>query len=127
MDHDSLPSAPDVTDITTESGNRNDAVEYDPETDTYRASFDSATGSVTDAVISTVAVVSGTEPLELPPLYADVDPDSLEALIGSTASGPETADIHVSFGFYGCDVTVHSYGIIAVQPAPDGRDRSPGE
>jgi hypothetical protein len=95
---------------------KREALEYSAETDTYRASFDSSSESVCTAVISTVAAVSETKPMELPPLYSVCDPDALAALVTPTVIGPPNGDVHVSFTFAGYTVTVHDYGVIAVQP-----------
>lgn len=112
-----LPPSPDVTEIEWDSVEKNEEVEYCPETDTYRASFDSDSKSVCEAVVSTVAVISETRPTELPPLYSVIDPDALETVVESTGPGPSSSDTHVSFTFDGYTVTVHSYGIVAVRPA----------
>lgn len=95
-----------------------DAIEYDPETDTYRATYDGSTESASTAVVSTVAAVAEVGPLEIEPLYATVDPDALDALMDPVVSGPSRGDIRVTFSLAGHDVTVHSYGIVAVRP-PD--------
>lgn len=109
------PAAPDVTDSHWESLHKQDAVEYDPDSEIYRTSFDSASQSVGEAITSTVAVVSETPPLELPPLYSVIDPEAVERLVGRPESESSSSDTHVSFAFNGYDVTVHSYGIITLQ------------
>ena len=110
------PATPDVTESQWNSIEKREVLEYSAETDTYRASFDSSSESVCMAVISTVGVVSETKPMELPPLYSVCDPDALAALATPTVVGPSNGDIHVSFTFAGHEVTIHDYGIIAVQP-----------
>ena len=110
------PSTPDATESQWHSIEKREVLEYISETDTYRASFDSATESVQTAVVLTVAAVSQTRPMELPPLFSVIDPDAVEALVESAVADPSNVDIHVSFVFNDCNVTVHSYGIIAVQP-----------
>jgi len=110
------PPAPNMSDSQWSTIEKREALEYSAETDTYRASFDSNSESVCTAVISTVAAVSETKPMELPPLYSVCDPDALAALVTPTVVGPSNGDIHVSFRFAGYKVTVHDYGVIAVQP-----------
>ena len=122
MEHSAPPPAPDVADLNAESADPSEAVEYHPDTETHRVSFDSSTESVCKAIISTVAVVSETKPLELPPLYSAVDPDALEALLERNVPGPQNADIHISFTFTEWEITVHSYGVIAVQPRQENQD-----
>ena len=113
------PPAPDVSDSQWDSIEKYDVLEYDANTGTYRASFDSTSESVCAAVIATVAAVSETTPTELPSLYSVIDADAVEALVESTVAGPPNGDVHVSFTFNECDVTVHTYGIIAVQPSQE--------
>lgn len=110
------PPVPDVATTEWDAIKKRDILDYDAETDTYRASFDSAKETVCMAVIAVVAVVSDTSPAELPPIQSVIDTDAFDQLIESAATGPSTGDIHVSFTFAGCSVTVHSYGIIAVHP-----------
>lgn len=124
MEHSSPPPAPDVADLNAESTDPSEAVEYHPDTETYRVSFDSSTESVCKAIISTVAVISEKEPVELPPIYSAVDPDALEALLERNVTGPQNADIHISFTFTEWDITVHSYGVIAVRPHQDDQGRA---
>jgi len=109
------PSAPTI-DNSDWDGNKKDALGYNAEFDTYRASFDSDSRSTTEAVISTVGVVSETKPLELPPLYSVIDPDALEGMVQPAVRGPSNGDSHVTFTYVDHTVTVHSYGIITVQP-----------
>lgn len=92
-----------------------EAIEYHPETDSYRGRFDSSAESVTTAVVSMVAKVAENDPLEMEPLYSAVDPDALNDLITSVPSDPSHPDLEVTFAFDDYDVTVHSYGVIAVQ------------
>lgn len=89
------------------------AVEYDSETDTYRASCDS-TGSMSLAIISTLAAVSGTDPRESEPLYATVDPDALDSLV-STAGD----DIRIAFEHAGYHVVVDGTREITVAESDD--------
>lgn len=107
---------PDKGDCKRESIEECDAIEYDTETDTYRALFGSPTDSVTLVVASTVAMVSETEPTELPQLCSVVDTDALETLMQPVNRDPTGGDVTVSFTFYDHYVTVKSYGVVRVQP-----------
>ncbi|WP_415381354.1 HalOD1 output domain-containing protein [Halosimplex sp. TS25] len=115
------PPAPNTTGGDWTATRKRDAIEYNPESDTYRFSFDSD-DSVSMAVVSTVAVVSETEPMELPPLYSVCDPETLETVVQPAIHGSSNNDVHVRFTFNDCTVTVHSYGIIIVQPPEAGND-----
>lgn len=93
-----------------------EVLEYDVETGTYRASFESDRATIGETIILVVAAVTGTDPLELPLLYPVLDPETVERLVDSSVAGSTSGDLHVSFTFADCDVTVHSHGIIAVRP-----------
>lgn len=112
------PVASDLSDGQWDSEDAYEAIEHHSETDTYRTSFDSTTDSVALAVVLSVAAVEETNPQELPSLSSIVDWNALEALIQPEETQSEK-DRHVTFNFVGYQVTVHSYGIIAVRPAHD--------
>lgn len=104
------PSIPDVTETRWESVEKQDVLEYDAGTGTYQATFDRNTESVCTAVVSAVAVVSGTKPMELPPLASTIDTDALESLIG-----PPRGAERVTITFHGYEITLQKDGLIAVQ------------
>ena len=120
------PPAPNTTGSDWNATGKREAIEYNLESDTYRVSFDSD-DSVSMAVVSTVAVVSETEPMELPPLYSVCDPEALETVVQPAIHGPSNNDVHVRFTFNDCTVTVHNYGIITVQPPEAGNGGPEGE
>jgi len=70
---------------------------------TYRISDEEAPS---DAVVLTVAAVTGTPPTELDPLYEYVDPDCLDAVMGSVAGGSTTSTPVINFRYERCLVTV---------------------
>ena len=116
MENDPPPAPPEVSELDVGSIDRSEAVDYSPETDTYRASFGGSTESVSMAVVSTVAVVTETEPTAMPTLNAAIDPEALDRMVQRRNRASTANDFHVSFEYAGCTVTVHSYGIIAVRP-----------
>lgn len=61
---------------------------------------------VSERVIHAVADETGTDPLDLPPLYETIDPDALDALIDSLSDG------ELTFRYTGCAVTIESTGAI---------------
>lgn len=109
------PSIPEIAELQDPTFEQKDALEYDPETDCYRASFDIGSESVCWAIVSVVAAISGTRKTELPSLGSVVDADALNALLSSSLSDQSPGDVHVTFDYDGHEVTVHSYGIITVQ------------
>ncbi len=45
------------------------------------------TDEVSERVVTGVAALEGTEPVELPPLFDAIDPDALASVFATTASG----------------------------------------
>lgn len=80
---------------------------YDATSDTYHVSLEED-GSVpiSVAVIRAIASITGSDPLDLEPLAAYVDPDSLEA----TFEGPlaRASPPSISFTYVGYRITVDS-------------------
>lgn len=64
--------------------------------------------STADRVVQVVADHTDTDPLDLPPLYDAVDPDSLNAFVAQLHSGT------VDFGYAGYDVSVDSDGVVTL-------------
>lgn len=68
----------------------------------------------TEQVIRTVAETTGTDPLELPPLYNTIDPDALDTLVEGMTTGS------ISFTYTGCNITVQSDGTVSIDvPSAD--------
>ena len=81
--------------------------------------------SFTDAVVNAISEYTGIDPVPtqdrgdgthvLDPLYSAIDPDALENLFRQTAT-KSRGDRRVDFEVDGYSVTVHSYGIIHIEP-----------
>ena len=111
------PRVPTTADTCWEAIEAGEVLEYDADRDVYRASFDSDSEGASSAVVSAVAAVAGTSPVEMPPLYSVVDPDALETLVdGPAVSRRSSSDTHVSFPYNGYDVTVCDDGTVTVEP-----------
>ncbi|WP_247003567.1 HalOD1 output domain-containing protein [Halosolutus gelatinilyticus] len=91
-----------------------DSVGYDPTTGTFHTQFDADgdSNSIVVAIVDTVATVTNSDPISLPPLFATVDPEALAALVTSAREGP----IEVNFSYEDCRVTVSSHGTVVVEP-----------
>lgn len=77
--------------------------------------------SVTEAVVRAASSETGTDRIELPPLYSTVDPDALNRLFAHSDSGStRRPNAVIGFTFAGQRVRVKSDGTITVDP-PDGR------
>ena len=65
-------------------------------------------------VVRRVATATDSDPLELPPLYEAIDPDTLDSLVEGMADG------ELSFAYAGHQVSVDSVGTVSVDVRPVG-------
>lgn len=87
---------------------------YDPDTDTFHATFDpDSPGSLCGAVIYLVSVATGKKPDTMTPLFESVDPDAFEAVFRPGSR----EDVSVEFEFCGCEVTATGDGVVRVTPS----------
>lgn len=119
------PLTPDVADTKWGEIDAQAALDYDANTETYRASIGWRNGSVALDVAAAVATVSNTPPLELPPLYDDINPDAVDALAELTRPDAAMRATLVAMTYDGHEVMVHGDGVFAIRPppaeAPEGR------
>ena len=88
-----------------------DRVGYDPQTETYHAQHDwESDPSLSITVIKTIAVATGFSPTAMEPLYSEINPDALEALLSSAGE----TNLQVQFTYDRWPVTVYSSGEIIV-------------
>ena len=66
------------------------------------------------ALITAVADLADADPLELPPLYETIDPDTIDEFVGSDEL-PDVAGT-VAFTYEGYEVTVHASGLFEIVP-----------
>lgn len=81
----------------------------------YRINFDFTTVSPATAIISAVAAVTETDPLQIDPLYSTIDPDALNALFHWRNA--QSSDIFLYFSIEGYDIKMTSYGQITIRSA----------
>lgn len=74
--------------------------------------------SVVEQIVERICDLEGSEPRELPPLYDAIDPDALEALLGSAADRPD-ASVEVTFSYSTYTVTATDDGEVRVRDATD--------
>jgi hypothetical protein len=72
------------------------------------------TPTVSVRVIEQVADATDSDPSELPPLYNDIDPDALNALVKHMTHG------EISFTYAGQEITVASSGHIRLEDHSSG-------
>ena len=65
-------------------------------------------------IVRRVATATDSDPLELPPLYEAIDPDTLDSLVEGMADG------ELSFAYAGYQVSVDSVGTVSVDVRPAG-------
>lgn len=105
------PAMPDVADSPLVG-----PVEYDPETDTYRSTYDwTSPVALTTAIVEVVAEVEDADPREVSRLVEGIDPEALDALFAPGPFARSRREGRVSFVFGGRRVTVHGTGVIEVQ------------
>lgn len=87
------------------------------------ADYRSGTEAVVPAIVEKVAATKDTDPIELDPLYAAVDPDALNALYRDGFDG------RVEFRYAGCTVVVDGEGEVrvAADPHPMASETEDGE
>lgn len=77
---------------------------------------DDSSKSVSEAVIEAVAEEEGLDPLKLdPPLGAELNPDALDQLFRSNATGTAPSVEQVTLTYYGYEVTAYTDGRIITQ------------
>lgn len=89
----------------------------DSATGRYQATFDPTSEPASDAVVSSLSEVTGTEPDELEPMESVMDPIVFDALVRR-----RRRSIQVSFEYHEHNVTVDTGGEIWIQPQPEGND-----
>lgn len=90
--------------------------EFDPDTGSYRVTFDSEEYRFSTAVVFAVGAVSDSDPLSLPALNDRVDPECLDGVFGPKEDGTPRTGGRVVFPFVGYEVTVDSDGVVVVDP-----------
>lgn len=89
--------------------------------------------SVGERVVEAVADITGTDPMDLEPLYNHVDTTSLERLFEEASPEAPRNRGHVVFPMAGCQIAVYADGTIVVDSGderrtvslPDTRDGKP--
>lgn len=95
-----------------DSAQRSLEMVYDRTTEIYHAQHDwTSNDSFTVTIVKALAVVTGTEPVEMEPLHSVVDPDALDAAL---SSGKE-AGVRVEFEYAEQSVTVTGSGEVLIQ------------
>lgn len=81
--------------------------------ETFVTSFDPA-DRPSEAIVTTVASVTGEEPVELSPLYDAVEPDALDALFEHAGRTDDPGSQTLTFAYVGYQISVSGDGTIEV-------------
>lgn len=90
-------------------------LEFDTESESFHATYDSRRDSTSLAVIAVVAAAQDKEPQNLTPLQSVIETDALDKLAMGSSTSPETCD-RISFWYHGFDLTVTCDGVIEASP-----------
>lgn len=93
----------------------------DPDSEAVRAEFEWTLTSPAIAVVETVSEACDLDPRDVAPLYETIDPDALDALVGSGLDELRDDELRVSFTYEGQRVTVTRAGEVVVRPLDGGR------
>ena len=66
-------------------------------------------------VVTAVAALEGTDPLELPPLFDAIDPDALEALFAPTTSGLRFGTVEFPYAGWTISVEFDDEAVVTVR------------
>jgi len=93
---------------------RTRVADVSPDVETFR--YDpTADRSLAIAIVEAVSTVSGTDPMELSPLYSAIDPDVVDSLFeGETPDAPPD-DWRLAFEYESLRVRVDGDGLIAIE------------
>lgn len=90
-------------------------VEYDLETQSFTATYDSTRDSTCLAVVAIVSTVLGREPRDLTPLHTVVETDALDELATPSSPGQRACD-RISFQYEGFEITVTNEDVVGATP-----------
>jgi len=89
------------------------SVTFDTLSETYRAEYEPETTPPSMAVVSLLAWVLDTSPIEMAQLQHSVDTEALDTLLTSRSA---RAVVEISFPFEGYEITVGNNGLAAKGP-----------
>lgn len=95
------------------------AIEYNSDTGTYHASYDSSIESVSLAIISTIATITESDPRKLEPLHSIVDPEALNNLFAPKQNGIGRTGGEVRFSYCGYEITATSNNEVSAVPTEE--------
>lgn len=94
-------------------------IEFDTESESFRATYDSTRDPTSLAVVAVVATVLNRAPRNLTPLQSVIETDSLDNLAAMSSSGRGNC-VRISFRYEEFEITVFSEGTIEAEPMENG-------
>lgn len=94
------------------NGDAIDRVQFDPERETYRASY-STEETPGLALVEAISAIEDTDPITLEPLGDAIDVDALDAVVQST---PDSSDMQVSVSYQGYQAFIYTDGSMELHP-----------
>lgn len=91
-----------------------ESFDYDADDGAYRVLYDPEDVAPSTAVISAVAALTDTDPLDIEPLHSAIDPDALDTI---ATDQPAEGDLKVTFNLDSHAVTVKSSGSLQIRSA----------
>lgn len=90
------------------------AVSVSADATPFTTTWDDSDTTSVYSVVTAVATATGSNPVALPLLHDEVDADALNAMF---AGSQRNSELHVTFRYRGCDVSVHGSGEVTVRPS----------
>lgn len=78
---------------------------------------DAKADRVSTSVVRAIADRKNVDPVDLPPLYPEIDLDALDSLFHPSGTGVVSGAPRVTFEAFGCEIVVEGPGRVTVQPA----------
>lgn len=91
-------------------------LEHDPESETYRVTFDSETVTPSTAVATVMTEICEEERIQLEPLYEVVDGDALNQLVKGRGDGHPDRNLTVEFDYLDYRVSLQADGLLEIRP-----------
>ncbi|WP_276282006.1 HalOD1 output domain-containing protein [Halorussus caseinilyticus] len=91
-------------------------IERDESDGCYRARYDSTEHPTSTVVVTAVAAVTETDPLDLEPLRESLDPDALDDIFRRTPGGHVREEGCVEFSLAAHEVVVGAEGDVEIYP-----------
>lgn len=88
-----------------------------------RAPTEAGTRTLYVEIVERAAEVSGTDPLEMPPMSSAVDLEALDRLFDRDPTSYPELRGSLAFRYAGCEVEIHADGHVEVTPDFDTQDR----